>query len=68
VYMVDEVGFKLSNRKEKMRPNQLCKFVGIESGIEKPNLHLLDEDYKIHIDTENPVTVLDFIKQKIQWD
>lgn len=67
VYMVDEVGYKLSNRKEKARPNQLCKFVGRESKLEKPNLHLMDEDYDILINTDEPKTVLDFIKRDVQW-
>lgn len=68
VYMVDEIGYKLSNRKEKARPNQLCRFVGKNSKIEKPNLHLMDEDFELVIDTKNPKTILDFIKRDVTWD
>ena len=38
VYRVEEVGYKLSKRKEKIRPNQLCRFIGTSSGEECPNL------------------------------
>lgn len=68
VYMVDEVGYKLSNRKEKNRPNQLMKIIGNESEIEKPNFHLIDEDFDIVIDTKNPITVLDHIKKTVVWE
>lgn len=68
VYMVDEVGYKLSNRKEKMRPNQLCKFVGSTSNLEKPNLHLMDEEYSLVVNKKHPKTILDFIKRDIIWD
>jgi len=68
VYMVSEVGFKLSNRKEKIRPNQLMKIVGKQSDQEKPNFHLLDEPYFIKIETDNPKTVLDHIKGNVKWD
>lgn len=68
VYLVDEVGYKLSNRKEKPKPNQLCKFVGVNSNLEKPNLHLMDEDYRLVIDETNPKTVLDYIKKNVEWD
>ncbi len=68
VYTVDEVGYKLSNRKEKAKPNQLCKFVSKSSGVEKPNIHLMDEEYEIAIDTASPKTVLDHIKKNVKWD
>ncbi|MEJ1241396.1 N-6 DNA methylase [Chryseolinea sp. T2] len=67
-YAVDEVGYKLSNRKEKIRPNQLCKFVGLTSKLEKPNLHLMDEDFELVINIKKPQTVLDHIKTKVKWD
>ena len=65
-YMVDEIGYKLSKRKEKSRPNQLISFVDINN---KPiqNLHLCEENYVVSIDRENPKTVLDFVKNEIHW-
>jgi len=68
VYIVDEIGYKLSNRKEKSRPNQLCKFIGTKSKKEKPNLHLMDEDFHISINSSKPKTVLDHIKKSVLWD
>jgi type I restriction enzyme M protein len=67
VYRVDEVGYKLSKRREKIRPNQLCKFVGQDSGEECPNLHLAHEPLTLSISVDSPERVLDFIKRDISW-
>lgn len=67
VFIVDEIGYKLSKRKERMRPNQLCRFVGINSEDEKPNLHLTSEPVTIAIDAENPKRVLDYMRQQVKW-
>jgi len=65
-YMVDEVGFKLSKRKEKSRPNQLISFKSI-TGESVQNLHLCEEDYSIAYDLVNPKVVMDFIKRDVEW-
>jgi type I restriction enzyme M protein len=65
-YIVDEVGFKLSKRKEKPRPNQLISFV-TEDGESVQNLHLCQEDYRVEYSVENPKFVLDFIKRDVSW-
>ena len=64
--MVDEIGYKLSKRKEKSRPNQLISFFDINN---KPvqNLHLCEENYVVRIDMKNPKTVLDFVKNEVHW-
>lgn len=67
VFEVDEVGYKLSKRREKARTNQLCSFVGRNSGDGIPNLHLSDEEYRVNIDTTNPQAVLDFISRDVAW-
>lgn len=67
VFRVEELGYKLSKRKEKIRPNQLCKFVGVKSGLEHPNLHLADEELKLEVAVTKPERVLDFIKRDITW-
>lgn len=68
VFCVNEVGYKLSKRKEKAKPNQLCSFVGVRSGKKIMNLHLSDEEAAIVIDTMNPSTVLDIIRLEVQWN
>lgn len=65
-YIVNEVGFKLSKRKEKPRPNQLVRFVS-SSGETVQNLHLCEEDYKVEVSKSYPETVLDFIKRDVVW-
>ncbi|MEM6250874.1 restriction endonuclease subunit M [Shewanella vaxholmensis] len=65
-YLVNEVGFKLSKRKEKSRPNQLINFLGA-SGETVQNLHLCEEDYQVVYSTTNPKVVLDFIKLDVNW-
>lgn len=66
-FSVDEVGYKLSKRKEKAKPNQLCKFRGIESGQEINNLNLCSEDYEIVTNSDSPETVLDYIMNEVEW-
>jgi type I restriction enzyme M protein len=65
-YIVNEVGFKLSKRKEKPRPNQLVRFIST-SGETIQNLHLCEEDYKVEISKSHAETVLDFIKRDVVW-
>jgi type I restriction enzyme M protein len=67
VYVVDEVGYKLSKRKERLRPNQLCRFVGSESGGEIPNLHLAREPVELVVDPSTPQRVLDFVRRDVEW-
>lgn len=67
VFMVDEVGYKLSKRKEKSRPNQLCLFKGVNSNSVITNLHLAQE-CEILINSESPKTVLDMLSTNIVWD
>ncbi len=67
-FVVDEVGYKLSKRKEKNRPNQLCTFVGNNTKKTIYNLHLCDEPYSVSYDVEKPTTVLDIIKKEVKWD
>lgn len=67
VYLVDEVGYKLSKRKERVRPNQLCRFVGRDSGTELPNLHIAAEEIDVSGDLANPTTILDFIRSGVEW-
>ncbi len=67
VYMVDEVGFKLSKRKERIRPNQLCRFVGANTNREMPNLHLADEPINLVVDSTTPERILDYIRRDVQW-
>ena len=67
VFMVEEVGYKLSKRKEKAKPNHLCVFRGTASNTEYCNLHLMEEDYEVIVDTDNPVSTLDFIRKNVSW-
>lgn len=67
VFIVDEIGYKLSKRKERIRPNQLCRFVGVESKEEKPNLHLTTEPITVEINTKNPTKILDYIRKEVKW-
>lgn len=67
-FVVDEVGYKLSKRKEKSRPNQLCEFVGVNSKKKVLNLHLGEESTEIKFNIKNPQTVLDYIKKEVNWE
>jgi type I restriction enzyme M protein len=66
VYMVDEVGFKLSKRRERLRPNQLCRFVSPE-GTEIPNLSLAKEPVELVVNSTEPERILDYIRRDVKW-
>jgi len=66
-FIVNEVGFKLSKRKEKVRPNQLCLFKGIATGTPFTNLNYCDEDYEVVFNDGEPCTVLDYIIRDVRW-
>lgn len=67
-YEVEELGYKLSKRKERARPNQLCKFYGIQSEKAIKNLNLCSEEYRVTVDISTPETVLDYIVKDVRWD
>jgi len=67
VFVVEEVGYKLSKRKEKARPNDLCLFLGRSTKVEFTNLHLIDEEYEVVVNSLAPTTVLDFMRKKVKW-
>jgi len=67
VYLVEEVGYKLSKRKERLRPNQLCRFMGLSSDRETPNLHLADEAIEIVVDVAEPQRILDYMRRDVKW-
>ncbi|TFE01776.1 SAM-dependent DNA methyltransferase [Jeotgalibacillus salarius] len=67
-FSVDEVGYKLSKRKEKSKPNQLCTFKGVSSGEVINNLHLCSEEYELIINKTNPTTVLDYLVNEVEWE
>ena len=67
VYEVDEVGYKLSKRGERQRPNHLLRMRGKTTNKVISNLHLADEECTIVIDVDNPQTVLDEIMATISW-
>ena len=67
VYLVEEVGYKLSKRKERVRPNQLCRFVAAGTEEERPNLHLADGTVDLAIDVGQPERVLDYIRRDVTW-
>ena len=66
VYRVKEVGYKLSKRKEKAKPNQLITFRSTKKELIS-NLHLCDEEYVVHVNKKNPKVILDYIKRDIKW-
>lgn len=65
-FAVNEIGYKLSKRKEKAKPNQLMKMVG-KNGENVQNIHLCDNEYDIKINADVPETILDFIKRDVVW-
>jgi type I restriction enzyme M protein len=67
VYIVKEVGYKLSKRKEKARLNQLCAFKGTKSKSVVSNLHLAGEECEVVVNKRNPTTVLDMIRKQVKW-
>lgn len=66
VYAVDEVGFKLSKRGERARPNQLCTFRDA-LGVENPNVQKADGAVVPDIDTASPSRVLDYLRRDVLW-
>lgn len=64
---VNEVGFKLSKRKERVKPNQLCTFVGVNSGDIIQNLHLCNEPFMVKVNTEEPKSILDYLVKELEW-
>jgi type I restriction enzyme M protein len=66
VYIVDEVGFKLSKRKERARSNQLTRFLNAD-GQERPNLHLASEHVDLVVTPNLPERVLDYIMRDVEW-
>lgn len=66
-YVISEVGYKLSKRKEKARPNQLLLMKGQKTGDEIRNLHLCEEEYEVILQNKKPERVLDYIRKTIKW-
>lgn len=66
-FLVEEIGYKLSKRKEKARPNQLCLFKGKTTGSLITNLHLAEEECDVLIGQGSPQTVLDTVRSKVTW-
>lgn len=66
VYAVDEVGFKLSKRGERVRENQLCSFLD-DLGSERPNVQKADTPVMPSIDVLTPTKVLDFLRRDVTW-
>lgn len=67
VFIVQDVGYKLSKRKEKARPNQLCLFRGRGSGETMTNINFAEEECDVVIDKESASTVLDIIGDRVKW-
>ena len=67
VFEVDEVGYKLSKRGERPRPNQLLRLRGKENNQTITNLHLANEECDIITDVDCPQTVLDEILAEVSW-
>ncbi len=68
VFVVEEIGYKLSKRKEKARPNQLCLFRGQKTKSFVTNLHLAEEECDTFVNKASPQTVLDMIRKSVQWE
>jgi type I restriction enzyme M protein len=68
VFLVEEVGYKLSKRRERARLNQLCLFRSKTSGSHFTNLHMADGEYEVVVDVTEPRTVLDHVCKRLQWD
>jgi type I restriction enzyme M protein len=67
VYIVDEVGYKLSKRREKARPNQLILFRGRQSKEIVTNLHLAEEPCDVLTGDEATGTVLQHMQTSVKW-
>jgi type I restriction enzyme M protein len=65
-YAVDEVGFKLSKRGERIRPNQLIAFQD-GTGTERPNVQKADAAVTPVVDVTAPVKVLDYLRRDVTW-
>lgn len=65
-FEVTEVGYKLSKRRERAKPNDLLKIVG-DSGKAYTNMHLIEEPFRVEVDTASPKNALDHIRSKISW-
>lgn len=66
-FVVEEIGYKLSKRKEKARPNQLCLFKVKGSGESVTNLHLAGGECEVFINSTSPQTVLDVVRSSVVW-
>lgn len=67
VFLVDEIGYKLSKRREKARPNQLAIFRGRQSKCVVTNLHLAEEPCDLLFGKEGAGTVLHHLQKSIKW-
>ena len=67
VYEVEEVGYKLSKRGERARPNHLLKMRSRQTKQYVTNLHLAEDECDLVIDTDKPQTVLDEIIAGVSW-
>ena len=67
VYEVEEVGYKLSKRGERARPNHLLKMRSRQTKQYVTNLHLAEDECDLVIDTDKPQTVLDEIIAEVSW-
>ena len=65
-YAVDEVGFKLSKRGERIRPNQLLRFEDA-NGTVRANVQMSDTPAVPVIDVNSPSYVLDFMRRDVKW-
>lgn len=66
-FEVADVGYKLSKRKERAKPNQLMALTGV-SGKSHLNLHLANEACTATVDEQNPTTVLDHVATTVSWN
>ena len=67
VFEVEAVGYKLSKRAERQRPNQLLRMRGRTTNREIYNLHIADEECDVITDPDHPLTVLDEIMAEVSW-
>lgn len=67
-YIVEEIAYKLSKRKERARPNQLCLFEGRISKAKITNLHLAEEECNVMIEKIEPKTVLSMMRENVKWE
>ncbi len=67
VFEVDEVGYKLSKRGERQRPNQLLRMRGKKDNQAITNLHLANQECDVVTDVDCPQTVLDEILAEVSW-